>query len=256
MIFCLECGNTCIKVGIFDDESQLVERFIIKTSLNLTSDEYAIRFKTFIKKEFEFDGAIISCVVPSLTLILESAIESAINVKPMILNNKIKTKLAIKTDNPLEVGADFICTAIGAKKEGIKPPFAICDFGTTTKISVIDPSGAFIGCVITAGIGITIDSLANKTAQLFAVESSLPKKILGKNSKDSIQSGVLYGQIFMIERFVDKLEEELGYKLNKIITGGYSNILKNNVSGFYFLNNLSLIGLNQIYKYNVSDYEK
>lgn len=253
MILCIEIGNTCTKLGIFDKDDKLVKNYLMNTSKNLTSDEYALRFKNLIGEEFKIDGAIISSVVPKLTVIFKDAVRSVFNVESKVLNKKLKTKIAIKIDNPNELGTDFLCTAIGALKLGYKPPFAIADFGTCTKISVIDQSGSFIGVFITAGIETNMITLSQEADQLYQVEIALPQKIIGKNTKESIQSGLIYGQAFMVDETVRRMEQEVGYPLKRIITGGHSQIIKNVVCGFHHENNLSLIGLNEIYKINCKD---
>ncbi len=253
MILCIECGNTCTKLGLFDKKDNLIKTFLMNTSRNLTSDEYAIRFRSLIGKEFEIDGVIISSVVPKLTLILKEAVKSAFNVEPKILNKKLKTKIAIKIDNPNELGTDFLCTAVGALKLGYKAPFVVADFGTCTKISVIDQNGNFIGVFITAGIETNMLTLSKEADQLYEVEIALPSKIIGKNTKESIQSGLVYGQAFMVDETVRRMEQEVGYPLCRILTGGHSKIIKNVVCGFHFENDLSLIGLNEIYKINCKD---
>ena len=250
MILCLECGNTCIKIGFVDDNFGIVDFLMIKTNQELTSDEYALRLKSICNQHPKIKGAIISSVVPKLTNILKLAINKIYGVDAKILNKNLKSKIAIKIDNPSELGSDFICTAVGALKKGYKPPFAIADYGTTTKISVVDQKGNFIGCTITAGIGTSMIALSDKTAQLFEVEFQTPNHIIGKNSKDSIQSGLLYGQAYMVDELIRRIEQELGYKLNRILTGGYSKIIKNILDGYYFEEHLSIIGLSEIYRLN------
>ncbi len=250
MILCIECGNTCIKIGFVDDNFNIVDFLMVKTNLDLTSDEYALRFKAFFNNHPQIEGAIISSVVPKLTNILKMAVNKIYGVNAKILNKTLKSKIAIKIDNPSELGSDFICTAVGAFKKGYKPPFAIADYGTTTKISIIDQKGNFIGCTITAGIGTSMVALSDKTAQLFEVEFQTPSHIVGKNSRDSIQSGLIYGQAYMVDEMTRRIEQELGYKVTKILTGGYSKIIKNILDGFYYEEHLSIIGLSEIYYLN------
>ena len=96
-------------------------------------------------------------------------------------------------------------------------------------------------------------TLSKEADQLYEVEIALPSKIIGKNTKESIQSGLVYGQAFMADETVRRMEQELGYPLCRILTGGHSKIIKNVVCGFHFENDLSLIGLNEIYKINCKD---
>ena len=253
MILCVECGNTCIKVGVFDENNTLLDHFLIKSESNLTSYEYAFKLRNLLKKEYSFEGSIISSVIPHLTSVLKNAVKEIIGIEPLILNKSLKTKLPIKIDNPNELGTDFLCTALGSLYKGYKPPFIVADLGTATKISVIDKNGALIGCIITSGMATSLKALINNTAQLFEVEIAAPKKIIGKNSKDSIQSGIVFGQAYMVSEFARRIEQEIGYPITRILTGGYSSRIKDQIVCFNYEENLSLYGLNRIYKMNVEE---
>lgn len=257
MILCLECGNTCIKLGFFNDLGSLIEKFLIKTQLDLSSDEFLIKI-SFLSEKYkkEVKGAIISSVVPSLTEILKDSIDKLFKVDAKILSKNLKTKLPIKIDNPKELGTDFICTAIGALNK-YKAPLVIADLGTCTKLSIIDKNGALIGCIISAGMNVSLNALSNSAAQLYDVSLVAPKNIIGKNTKESMQSGIVFGQAYMVSEFVRRIEAELGYSLNRILTGGYSKIIKDEIICFNYEENLSLYGLYLIYKMNEdTKYEK
>ena len=234
MILCVDCGNTEIKFAIFH-EDKMVSRFSINTSESLSSDDYAMRIKFLSENNVkDINGAIISSVVPSLT---------------KVLNSSLKTKLPIKIDNPKELGADFLCTAVGALQK-YKPPFVIADLGTATKMSVVDIKGNFIGGMITTGMKVSLEGLVKSAAQLYSVEIAAPKKIIGRNSIESIQSGIVFGQAYMVSEFARRMESELGYKLTRILTGGFSSIIKDQITCFNYEKDLSLYGLNVIYHIN------
>ncbi len=249
MILCVECGNTAIKFGFFD-ENELKYRYLLKSQDNLSSDDYAIKIKILLEnKILKIEGAIISSVVPSLTNILKNAVSKIFDCDVTILNRQLKTKIPLKIDNPRELGTDFLCTAVGAMRK-YDYPFVIADLGTATKLSVVDKNGNFIGCIITAGMKVSLKSLVANTAQLYDVEVAAPKKIIGKNSIDSIQSGIVYGQAYMVSEFARRIENELGYPINRVLTGGYSSIIKNEIVCFNYYENLSLEGLYNIYLMN------
>lgn len=249
MILCVECGNTAIKFGFFEDDN-LVSHFLLKTLKDFSADDYSIKINYF-SKEFidKVEGAIISSVVPTITPLLKDAIKSVFKCDVKILGKNLKTGIPIKIDNPKELGSDFICTAIGALTK-YDYPLVIADLGTATKMSVIDKNGAIIGVIITSGMQVSLNSLVKSTSQLYEVDLIAPSKIIGKNSKDSIQSGIIYGQAYMISEFARRMENELGYKLNRVLTGGYSKIVRDQIECFAYEENLSLIGLNKIYKIN------
>lgn len=249
MILCVECGNTSIKLGLFEHSSpSLVNMFKIRTNTNQSNDEYAIIIDSLVK-DVEIEGVILSSVVPNLTNILKDCLERLYKVDVKVLNSKLKTKTPIKIDNPKELGADFLTTAVAAKKK-YNYPLIVADLGTATKISVIDKTGALIGGIITSGMKISLDSLTNNAAQLYEVNLTLPKHIIGKNSIECIQSGIIYGQAYMIDEFSRQIENELGYKVERVLTGGYSNLIKNEISSFHYDENLSLEGLYYIYLMN------
>ncbi len=250
MVLCIECGNTCVKIGVFNKiDVRPLKVLRIDTERNLSVEEYSLKLKD-ATKEYKIEGAIISTVVPVLKDKMKEAIKLAFNVDAIILTKDSKTDLPLDIDNPSELGLDFVCTAVGVKALGVKPPFVVTDFGTCTKFSVIDKEGKFIGAFILPGLMRQLKSLANGCDQLYEVEINFPNKIIGKNTKDSIQSGICFGQTFLTIETVRKMEEELGYSLKKFICGGYGVMISHYLPDFKYEHGLSLIGLNEIYKLN------
>lgn len=248
MILCLDCGNTTIKIGLYDDD-KLVNKFIIKTVRNKTSDEYALIFSHMFESEAKIDGAIISSVVPLLTKELFNAIKRSFNVEALILGKELKTKLPIKIDSPNELGTDLLAGAVGAKNK-FGYPVVIADLGTATKLYVVDKSGNFIGGVITCGMEVSLKALVDSTSQLLETSITRPKKIIGKNTINSIQSGIVLGQAYMVSEFTRRMENELGYKLERVLTGGFSKEIKSEIVCFHYEEHLVLDGLYEIYKLN------
>lgn len=249
MILCVDCGNTIIKIGLFND-GNLVKVFSLKTDKNKSSDEYAILLKSLIDKPVS--ASIICSVVPLVTPILKKAIKDVFLIESLVLDKNLKTKIAIKIDNPSELGADILAGVIGAKK--YTPfPFVVADLGTATKICVVDKVGNIRGCIITCGMEISLKALVGNTAQLLETPLSVPNKIIGTNTKDSIQSGIVLGQAYMINEFCKKIEEELGSKINRVLTGGLSKIIKNKVDDFVYDPYVVLKGLYEIYLMNVRE---
>lgn len=253
MILTLDCGNTMIKVGLFNEQT-LEFSFAITTDKNKSSDEYAIVLKTLVTStHLNVNGAIISSVVPQLTEVLSMAIEKVFKIKPLIVDKNLKTKMPIKIDNPNELGSDLLCGAIGALNM-FKGPIVVADLGTATKLYAVDKNGAFVGCVITSGLKACLKSLVSSTSLLLEVPFVFPKNIIGKNTKDSIQSGILNSQKYTVREFANDIEKELGYPVKRIITGGFSKVLEQKLDDFVWVDNLVLYGLNNIYRVNV--YEK
>jgi pantothenate kinase, type III len=249
MVLTLDCGNSLIKIGVFDDE-KLISVYKINTTSSRSSDEYAKIFKDLIKDEGSFSGAIISSVVPLLTHDLSVAIKKAFNVKPLIVDKTLKTKLPLKIDNPNELGSDLLCGAIGAINK-YKYPLVVADLGTATKMYIIDKNGNYIGGMISSGMRINLEALVNNTAQLLETPIEAPKHVICKNTKECIQSGIVYGQAFMISEFARRMEKELGYTLDRVLTGGFSEFINDQVVCYHYEPNLVLDGLYQVYKNNI-----
>ena len=248
MVICIDCGNTSIKVGIYDGLN-FQSSFAIKTIKDKTPDEYLATFKSLLPKDASVEGVIISSVVPILTHVLEDTFLKLYNVKPMVLNKSLKTKIPLRTDNPSEFGSDMLAGAVAAK-EKYGYPTVVADLGTATKLYVIDKNGAIIGCVISCGMEAEIKSLAQNASQLMEVPLDAPAKIIGKNTKDSVQSGIVFGQAYMISEFARRMENELGYKLTRVLTGGFAKYVQKEIVCFNYDPNLTLDGLNHIYHIN------
>lgn len=253
MILAVDVGNSNIVFGVFENDT-LKKSMRIKTDKTRSSDEYHMSmislFTTKNIKVEDIEGVIISSVVPSLTLVLSDAIFQITHRYPLVVGPGVKTGLPIRTDSANEVGADLICGSVGAK-ELFGYPILIVDFGTATKVDVIDKNGAFIGCVIAPGLKIGTEALVSGASQLPQITYVAPKKIIGKNTPDSMNSGSVYGHAFMIDGFIENIENELGYKCKVVATGGLAKLVipfcKKEIE---ICDELVLIGLYKIYLKN------
>ena len=253
MVLVLDLGNTNLYIGIYENNS-LIKEIRKHTDLYRSSDEYYEIFDSFLRLEnispSSFEGAILSSVIPSLTLTIKFAIEKLIKKECKIVGKGIKSGLSIRIDNPSELGSDLVADSVGALAK-YNAPLIIVDLGTANKILVVDKNKEFVGCTISVGLKIGMKSLTSSAAQLMDVSLIPPKRIIGKNSVDSLNSGATYGTICMIEGMGEKIEKELGYKCTKILTGGNSYIIKDIISkDFFFEPTLILDGLYQIYLKN------
>ena len=166
-------------------------------------------------------------------------------IAPLILSKSFKNDE--KTiSNSLD---DLLCGAVGAISK-YSFPLVVADLGTATKMYVVDKDGNYIGGIITSGMEVSMKALDQSTSLLLEVPLISPKKIIGKNTKDSIQSGIVYGQAYMISEFARRMEQELGYKLERVLTGGFSKEIKDQVVCFHYEENLVLDGLYKIYHLN------
>lgn len=227
MILAVDVGNTNITLGGLDkDKVHFLAR--ISTDTHRTDDEYATMMRSIIqlnKINFtDIEGAIVSSVVPPLTYALQCAVEAVIEKKPMVLGPGIKTGLNILIDNPAQLGSDLVSAAVAAIGKYPKP-LVIIDMGTATTFSVIDPRGRMLGGFLYPGVRISHDALFSNTSQLPRVGLEAPQKVISSNTIECMQSGLIYGNASMIDGMLDRTEQELGYKVTAVATGGLSHIV-------------------------------
>ena len=227
MILAIDMGNTNIVIGGIDDQrTYFLER--ITTNRFKTDLEYAINVKNILEiygvSTADIEGAIISSVVPPLNATLISAVEKICGKTPMLVGSGMKTGINIIMDNPKSVGADRIVNAVAAVQEH-KPPLIIIDMGPATTLCAIDQNGAYVGGAILPGLRVSLDALRAKTAQLPAISLDIPHHVIGKNTIDSMRSGIMYGNAAMLDGLIDRMSEELGGKPTVLATGGLSQFV-------------------------------
>lgn len=254
MILAIDVGNTNIVIGgYYNGKFEFVSR--INTDRNRTEDEYIILLRDIIRsksyKNEDIKGAIVSSVVPQTTYILKNALDVAFNLETVIVSMNINTGITVKRADPNQVGADFICGLVGAVDK-YKLPCLVIDFGTATKTSVINENKEFIGASIMPGIKISLDALANKTAQLPNIDLQLPpNSIMGNNTIDCMKAGVIYGNACMVDGIIKMHKEELGENITVVATGGLAkHIIEHCKENIIYDENLLLDGLNKLYKMN------
>ena len=222
MILAIDMGNTNIVIGAIDNErTYFVER--VTTNHGKTDLEYAVNIKSILEIHdipvSRIEGAIVSSVVPPLNSTILSAVKKICGFKPMLVGSGMKTGLNILMDNPKTVGSDMIVDSVAAISE-YPAPIIIIDMGTATTMSVVDPSGNYIGGVILPGLKVSLDSLSGKTAQLPYISLESPGSIIGKNTIDCMRSGIMYGNAAMLDGIIDRMEQELGLTPSVVATGG------------------------------------
>ncbi|MBQ2613756.1 MAG: type III pantothenate kinase [Clostridia bacterium] len=253
MVLTLDIGNTHIVLGGFlDGELQFVSR--LSTNAKKTEDEYAALLYDIFRLEGvhkpEVQGAIISSVVPPLNQTMTAALKKVCGITPMIVGPGIKSGVNLLVDNPQQVGADLVCSAAAVVKH-YPLPALIVDMGTATKLSIIDENGAFRGVSITPGVQMGLQALSGGTAQLPQVSLDAPKHLIGKNTVESMQSGVVYGNACLIDGMARRMEAEFGAPLSRIATGGIAKfIIPQCELDFTLDESLILKGLYSIYEKN------
>lgn len=224
MILAIDIGNTNIVVGCLDEQrTYFIDR--LATNRFKTEVEYALDLKTVLAlhqiQPEEIEGSIISSVVPQITDSTRGAIKMVLKKEPLLLEPGMKTGLSIVTDQPSQVGRDRVADAVGALA-AYPPPLIIIDLGTATTISVINAQRQFIGGLILPGIRVSLDALTARTSQLGGISIDVPKQIIGRNTIDSMKSGILYGNAAALDGIIDRIEAELGQKTTIVATGGWS----------------------------------
>jgi type III pantothenate kinase len=243
MLLVIDVGNTNTVLGIFartkhragdglaaDPQSyeHLVANWRVGSHLNRTVDEYGVIFRNLFSMEnlevSDVDGIVISSVVPPLDSVLRQVCERYFSIKPLFIEPGVKTGMQVLYDNPAEVGADRIVNAVAAfEKYG--GPCVIVDFGTATTFDCVSKKGEYKGGVICPGIGISADALFQRTARLPRVEIRKPARVIGSNTVGSLQSGLYYGYLGLVDGILERLVDEMGAETRVIATGGLGELI-------------------------------
>jgi type III pantothenate kinase len=228
MLLAIDVGNTNIVYGLFDG-SRLVHQFRVETSRGRTADEYAVVVRQLLSmrnvEASEVKAAIIASVVPALTEPMLDLVRRAFGLEALVVGPGIKTGMSILYENPREVGADRIVNAVAAY-ERFHRGLIVVDFGTATTFDCVTPKGEYMGGVIAPGIQISADALFARAAKLPRVEIQRPPKAVGRNTQHSMQSGIVFGYVGLVDGLVDRLVEEMAFPSCAVVaTGGLARLI-------------------------------
>lgn len=253
MILAIDIGNTNIVLGVFQDK-ELNASWRIATDRNRTVDEYGVLLKELFSLSRinmqDIEGVIMASVVPPMNGLLESMVKKFFGINPILVGPGVKTGISVKTDNPREVGADRIVNAVAAHYL-YGGPLVIVDFGTATTFCAVSAKGEYLGGAIAPGIGISTEALFTRASKLPRVELTKPPSVIGKNTINSMQSGIIYGFAGQVEMIVTLMKQELGADVKVIATGGLAETIARETTVIDKINSsLTLIGLKIIYDRN------
>ncbi|HEY5674418.1 MAG TPA: type III pantothenate kinase [Malonomonas sp.] len=222
MLLVIDVGNSNTVLGIYAGD-ELKKDWRVGTDKYRTVDEYAMLINQLFRlSDFKFTDltdVIVSCVVPPMQNILDKLCRQYFHLTPYVVGPGMKTGMPIQYDNPREVGADRIVNAVAAYEQ-CRCPLIVVDFGTATTFDVISAEGVYLGGAISPGVGISAEALFERASKLPRVEFSRPPQIIAKNTVNSMQSGIFYGYVGLVEGIVSRMKKELPENARVIATGG------------------------------------
>jgi len=227
LLVVIDVGNTNTVVGVYRGED-LVDHFRLSTNPERTDDEYGALMLPLLSRHGiepgEADGVLISSVVPTLSDTLERLSRKFFSCEPVFVAPGIRTGLAIRNENPSEVGADRIVNAVAAL-ELYGAPIVVVDFGTATTFDVLNEAGEYIGGVIAPGIAISAEALFSQASRLYRVDVRRPDRVVGRNTATAMQSGIYFGAIGLVDGLLDRIKAEMPGLEKVIATGGHAALV-------------------------------
>jgi type III pantothenate kinase len=254
MLLALDVGNTHIVMGVFDGE-QLTADFRVHTDAHATGDELGLLLTQLLQQggvaATQLDGVIVSNGVPALSRPLNDLCQRYFGLDPLVVGPGIRTGIKIHYDDPRQVGADRIANAIAARQV-YGTPAIVVDFGTATTFDCVGAGGDYLGGAIAPGIQVSLDALVSHAARPTRVELVAPQAAIGHSTTASLQSGVMYGYVGLIEGLIARLTREIGGEPIVIATGGLAEPIAQLTDSIRVVDQrVTLTGLRLIHEQNV-----
>lgn len=227
MLLAIDVGNTNIAFGVYRD-GEWTNHWRLRTVPEQMPDEYAVLFRSLFRESDiasgEIDRAVLSSVVPSVTDALTRMLGEQLARAPLVVGPGVRTGIRIRTDNPSEVGADLVANAVAAYAR-FEQNCIVVDFGTALTFTAVAVPGDLLGVAIAPGLNAAAASLSSQTAQLPRVQLAPPPAAIGRNTIHSIQSGVVYGYIGLVETLIRRMRAEMGGSALAVATGGLARVI-------------------------------
>lgn len=229
MLLAVDVGNSNIVLGVFDGD-RLIQHWRLETRKGKTADEYGILLGQLCQacdlNLNDIGHMIMSCVVPPLVEPMAALGERYLGADVIVVGTGTRTGMPILYENPREVGADRIVNAVGAYEHFDRASGVIaCDFGTATTFDVISPKGEYLGGAIAPGVGISLDALFHQASKLPRIELVRPARVIGRNTVASMQSGIIYGYVGLVDGLVNRMFQELDFEPRVVATGGIASLI-------------------------------
>jgi len=227
MLLCVDIANADITLGLFAGE-RLVATWRLASEVRRTEDEYALQVVGLLAQQgytpADLHGAGIACVVPPLLPVWQTVCRRLLATEALVVGAGVKTGLRIRTESPRRLGADRVANAVAAKAR-FGAPLCIVDFGTTTTFDALAANGDYLGHAIAPGLDMAAAALSTATAQLPEVILARPPGPIGRNTVESIQAGLLFGFVGLVEGLVARFRAELGPAMRVIATGRHASLI-------------------------------